>query len=99
MVSVKLPDGSVREFDGPLTVQAVAKSIGSRLAKDALWGEVNGQPVPLDHVIDGEQVELKIITGTHPAALATLQTFLRPCDGPGGDAAEAQCPAGVWSDH
>lgn len=73
MVSIKLPDGSIREFDGPLTVHAVAKSIGSRLAKDALWGEVAGQPVSLDHLIEGEQVELKIITRQDPAALATMR--------------------------
>ncbi len=63
----------MRQFDGPLTVHAIAKSIGSRLAKDALWGEAGGQPVPLDHVIDGEQVELRIITRTDPAALSTMR--------------------------
>lgn len=75
MVSVQLPDGSVRRFDGSVTVLDVARSIGSRLAKDALWGEVNQQPVPLEHPIaDGLQdVPLKIITRTDPAALATMR--------------------------
>ncbi len=74
MSSVKLPDGSVREFDGSVSVKDVAKSIGSRLAKDAMWGEINLQPVKLDHVIEGNQpVDLKIITKKDPAALATMR--------------------------
>ena len=73
MVSIKLPDNSLREFDQPVTVLEIARSIGSRLAKDALWGEVAGQPVPLDHVVDGQAVELKIITNKDPYALATMR--------------------------
>ncbi len=73
MVSIKLPDGSVREYDGPVTVAEVAKSIGKRLAKDALWGEVAGRPVPLDHKIEGTDVDVKIITRQDPHALATMR--------------------------
>lgn len=73
VVSVKLPDGSIREYDGPITVKKVAKSIGSGLAKASLWGEIAGQPVPLNHVIEGTEVELKIITNTDPYALATMR--------------------------
>ena len=73
-VAVVLPDGKVKEFESAVTVRDVAKSIGSRLAKDALWGDIEGQPVPLDHVIaEGSRVPLKIITRTDPAALATLR--------------------------
>ena len=35
-VTVTLPDGSERRFDGPVTGQAVAASIGAGLAKAAL---------------------------------------------------------------
>ncbi len=73
MVSIKLPDGSVREYDGPVTVAEVAKSIGKRLAKDALWGEVAGRPVPLDHKIEGTDVDVKIITRQDPHALAAMR--------------------------
>ena len=73
MSSVKLPDGSIKEFDGPVTVKQVAKSIGSRLAKDALWGEINLQPVTLDHEIDDSEVPLKIITRKDPSALETMR--------------------------
>ncbi|MEQ1906820.1 MAG: threonine--tRNA ligase, partial [Pirellulaceae bacterium] len=73
-VAVVLPDGKVKEFESAVTVRDVAKSIGSRLAKDALWGDIEGQPVRLDHVIaEGSRVPLKIITRTDPAALATLR--------------------------
>jgi len=71
-VSVTLPDGSKKEFDGPVTVEQVARSIGSRLAKDALWAEIDGQPVGLDHRIEVDAT-LKIITRREPAALATLR--------------------------
>ena len=74
MTSVKLPDGNVKEFDGAITIKEVAKSIGSRLAKDALWGEVDQQPYPVDYEIpEGSEVELKIITKKDPNALSTMR--------------------------
>ena len=73
MSSVQLPDGSLKEFDGAVSVKEVAKSIGSRLAKDAMWGEVDLQPVHLDHQIEGDEVPLKIITKKDPDALATMR--------------------------
>lgn len=73
MSSVQLPDGSLKEFDGAVSVKEVAKSIGSRLAKDALWGEVDMQPVHLDYEIEGEKVPLKIITKKDVNALSTMR--------------------------
>ena len=74
MTTVKLPDGSLKEFDSTVSVKDVAKSIGSRLAKDALWGEIDLQPVELDYEIpQGEPVNLKIITKKDPNALATMR--------------------------
>jgi threonyl-tRNA synthetase len=40
MISIQLPDGSKREFPGPVTVAEVAASIGTGLAKAALAGRV-----------------------------------------------------------
>lgn len=40
MISVQLPDGSKREFPGPVTVAEVAASIGAGLAKAAVAGRV-----------------------------------------------------------
>ena len=74
MATVQLPDGSIKQFEGAVTVLDVAKKIGSRLAKDALWGEIDGQPVPLERTLGAnDSVRLRIITRTDPAALATLR--------------------------
>jgi len=40
MVSIQLPDGSRREYPGPVTVAEVAASIGAGLAKAALGGRI-----------------------------------------------------------
>ncbi|MDP2028224.1 MAG: TGS domain-containing protein, partial [Thiobacillus sp.] len=61
MVNVTLPDGSVRQFDAPVTVAQVAASIGAGLAKAALAGRVNGELVDTSHVIDADAV-LAIVT-------------------------------------
>ena len=45
MVSVRLPDGSQRQFDAPVTVAQVAASIGTGLAKAALAGKVDGKVI------------------------------------------------------
>jgi threonyl-tRNA synthetase len=74
MTQVTLPDGSVKEFDGAVTLLEIAKSIGSRLAKDAMWGEVDGQPVSMEHKIPADsKVSIKIVTKKDPLALATMR--------------------------
>jgi threonyl-tRNA synthetase len=40
MLNITLPDGSQRQFPGPVTVAEVAASIGAGLAKAALGGKV-----------------------------------------------------------
>ncbi|MCK6421241.1 MAG: threonine--tRNA ligase [Aquabacterium sp.] len=56
MITITLPDGSRRQYEQPLTVGAVAASIGSGLAKAALAGRVGGpgqaRLVDLSHLID-----------------------------------------------
>ena len=54
MLNITLPDGSRREFPGPVTVGEVAASIGAGLAKAALGGKVDGQPVDLSHRIEAD---------------------------------------------
>ena len=61
MISVRLPDGSQRQFDSPVTVAQVAASIGSGLAKAALAGKVDGKVVDTSHLIDHD-ADLAIIT-------------------------------------
>ena len=61
MISVRLPDGSERQFESPVTVAQVAASIGSGLAKAALAGKVDGKVVDTSHLIDHD-ADLAIIT-------------------------------------
>ncbi len=52
MVSIRLPDGSSRSYDNPVTVAEVAASIGPGLAKAAVAGRVDGKLVDTSHRID-----------------------------------------------
>ena len=72
MASVTLPDGSIREYEGPVTVAQVAASIGAGLAKAALAGRVDGKLVDLSHVIDGDAA-VAIITARDPEGLEIIR--------------------------
>lgn len=72
MASVTLPDGSKREYEGPVTVAQVAASIGAGLAKAALAGRVDGKLVDLSHVIDGDAA-VAIITALDPEGLEIIR--------------------------
>ena len=45
MLNITLPDGSVRQYESPVTVAQVAASIGAGLAKATVAGKVNGKLV------------------------------------------------------
>ncbi len=72
MLSVRLPDGSVRQFDGPVTVAQVAGSIGTGLAKAALAGKVDGKVVDTSYLID-QDADLAIITDKDPEGLDVIR--------------------------
>jgi threonyl-tRNA synthetase len=61
MISIQLPDGSRREFPGPVTVAEVAAAIGPGLAKVTLAGKVDGRLVDASDRIDHDAT-LQIIT-------------------------------------
>lgn len=61
MISIQLPDGSVREFAAPVTVGEVAASIGAGLAKAALGGRVDDKLVDLSYRIEHD-ARLAIVT-------------------------------------
>ncbi|GJG93010.1 threonine--tRNA ligase [Cupriavidus pauculus] len=61
MIAITLPDGSRREYPGPVTVAEVAQSIGSGLAKAALAGKVDGRLVDTSYQIGGD-ASLAIVT-------------------------------------
>ncbi|HET9403773.1 MAG TPA: threonine--tRNA ligase [Burkholderiales bacterium] len=61
MPDIRLPDGSVRKFDRPVTVAEVAQAIGPGLARAALAGRVNGKLVDTSFRIESD-AEVAIIT-------------------------------------
>ena len=72
MLNVTLPDGSVRQFDAPVTVAQVAASIGAGLAKAALAGKVDGRLVDTSHRIEAD-VALAIVTVRDAEALDLIR--------------------------
>ena len=76
MVSIQLPDGSKREFPGPVTVAEVAASIGTGLAKAALAGRV-GQGDSARLVDTSFRIEhdtpLAIVTDKDPDGLDVIR--------------------------
>ena len=61
MPNIRLPDGAVKGFSGPVTVAEIAKAIGPGLARAALAAKVNGKLVDTSYVIGGD-AQLAIVT-------------------------------------
>ncbi|MFM7461234.1 MAG: TGS domain-containing protein, partial [Burkholderiales bacterium] len=72
MVSITLPDKSVRQFDAPVTVADVAASIGAGLAKAALAGKVDGKVVDTSYLIDRD-ASLAIVTDKDADGLEVIR--------------------------
>jgi threonyl-tRNA synthetase len=72
MPDIRLPDGSIKHFDAPVTVAQVAASIGPGLAKAALAGKVDGRLVDTSHEIRAD-ADLAIVTEKDPEGLDVLR--------------------------
>jgi threonyl-tRNA synthetase len=72
MVQITLPDGSLREFPGPVSVAEVAASIGAGLAKAALAGKVGGLVVDTSYTIQ-DNAQLAIITAKDAEGLEVIR--------------------------
>jgi threonyl-tRNA synthetase len=72
MVQITLPDGSMRDYPGPVTVADVAMSIGAGLAKAALAGKVDGKIVDTSHVM-ASNAALAIITAKDADGLEVIR--------------------------
>ncbi|AOH34977.1 threonine--tRNA ligase [Luteimonas sp. JM171] len=72
MITITLPDGSKREFDGPVTVMQVAESIGPGLAKATVAGKVDGRQVDASDVIDHDAT-LQILTPKDPEGVEIIR--------------------------
>jgi threonyl-tRNA synthetase len=72
MIQVTLPDGSQRQFPGPVTVADVAASIGPGLAKAALAGKVDGKVVDTAYTIDHDS-PVAIVTAKDAEGLDVIR--------------------------
>ena len=72
MPVIRLPDGSERSFDAPVTVADVAMDIGAGLAKAALAGKVDSEVVDTSHLIETDS-DLAIITDKNDEGLEIIR--------------------------
>src|ERR1700759_4475301 len=72
MVAIILPDGSKREFPGPVTGEEIAASIGAGLAKAALAIRVDGKLLDLYIPIEND-ASIQIITGKDADGLELIR--------------------------
>ncbi|MGH8375039.1 MAG: TGS domain-containing protein, partial [Pseudomonas sp.] len=72
MIQITLPDGSLREYDQPLSVHEVAASIGPELASAAVAGRVNGVLVDCEYIIEAD-ARISIVTPREPDGLEILR--------------------------
>ncbi len=72
MINISLPDGSVRQFDKPVSGAEIAASIGPGLAKAALAVRIDGKMKDLGTVVDHD-AKIGIVTSRDPDALELLR--------------------------
>jgi threonyl-tRNA synthetase len=72
MINISLPDGSVRQFDKPVSGGEIAAAIGPGLAKAALAVKVDGTLKDLGTVVDRD-ARIGIVTSRDPEALELLR--------------------------
>ncbi|RMF10205.1 MAG: threonine--tRNA ligase [Alphaproteobacteria bacterium] len=71
-ISITLPDGSVKRYDGPVTGEQIAADIGPGLLKAALAMRVNGTLMDLARTIEND-AEVAIVTARDDDALELLR--------------------------
>jgi len=67
-IRVSLPDGTKKNFPGGTSVLEVARSLGSRLARDAVAAKVDGRMADLSAPLTGDCAVI-ILTAAQPEAL------------------------------
>ncbi len=72
MIHITLPDGSQREYAGPVTVGEVAASIGAGLAKAALAGKIGDRVVDTSYQIT-QNSPLSIVTAKDAEGLDVIR--------------------------
>jgi threonyl-tRNA synthetase len=72
MMEITLPDGSIKKFKSALSCKEVAKTIGARLAKDALVVKVNGELRDLDFILN-QDAKIEVLTSKNEESLEILR--------------------------
>jgi threonyl-tRNA synthetase len=72
MLNIRLPDGAIKAFPGPVTVAEIAQSIGPGLAKAALAGRVDGKLVDSAFKVDRD-ADVAIVTDKDKDGLEILR--------------------------
>ena len=72
MINITLPDGSVRQYEAPVTVAQIAASIGTGLAKATVAGRVNGILRDASDPIS-EDAAVQIITPKDPEGVEIIR--------------------------
>ena len=72
MPEIRLPDGSVRSYDAPLSGADIAADIGKGLARDALAVRIDGELRDLGTLIEND-AEVAVVTGSQPEGLELLR--------------------------
>ena len=71
-MKITLKDGSVREYDRPMSAYEIACDISEGLGRMACLANINGEDKDLRTVIDGDAA-LSIYTARDPQGLAALR--------------------------
>ena len=71
-MKIKLPDGSIIEFESEKSLFDIASSISPSLKKRCIVAEVNGKLVDMNTVIKADS-SVKFITDKDPEALEVLR--------------------------
>ena len=78
MLHVRLPDGTVKQYESSTAPQQIAAEIGAGLAKAALAAEVDGKPVSLDYPLPASgEVSLTDPHQARPRIAGHHASFLR----------------------
>ena len=72
MPIITLPDGSKREFDGPVCAMDIAESIGPRLAKATICASVDGELKDVSDTISHD-ASVSLITAKDPEGLEVIR--------------------------
>lgn len=72
LISITLPDGSVKQYDQGTTAMDVAKDLGGRIGREAIVAEFNGRLVDLSRPLV-ESGSLRLLTAEDPKGLEVLR--------------------------